>query len=62
MIISGSEDGYIYIYDIVKGNCVEKLKNHCRAVSCIDLNSQKNSFISAGHDNTATYWTHELSI
>lgn len=56
-IISGSEDNYIYIYDILKENYVKKLKNHCRNISFIDVSPEKTKFLSASFDNTITQWS-----
>ena len=56
-ILSGSDDGSIFIYDILKENFSHKIKNHCRAVSCIDMHPLKTSFLSSSFDNSITLWT-----
>jgi len=56
-IISGSEDGVIYIYDVLQGKAILRLKNHLRTVSAIDISPQKNSFISGSFDGTVTFWS-----
>jgi len=56
-IISGSEDAVIYIYDVLQGKAVLRLKNHLRTVSTIDLSPLKNAFISGSFDGTVTFWS-----
>jgi len=55
-IISGSEDGVIYIYDILQSKAILRLKNHLRPVSSIDMSPLRNSFLSGSHDGTCTFW------
>ena len=66
-----SEDGIIYIYDVltvrilVEGNILKfqkgkpklRLKNHLRAISALDMAPKKDTFASASFDSTVTIWT-----
>lgn len=58
MILCGSEDGIVYIYDVLKGKPKLKLKNHTRPISSIDISPKKDSFLSASFDGTITYWAY----
>lgn len=47
MIFTGSEDGIVYVYDLLSAQIIKKLKSHSRAVVSIDLSPNRNSFVSA---------------
>ncbi|KAF8460623.1 WD40-repeat-containing domain protein [Kalaharituber pfeilii] len=51
LVLSGSEDGFVYVWQRENGNLVEKLPGHTGTVNCVAWNP-KNShvFASAGDD------------
>ncbi|KAL8923067.1 MAG: hypothetical protein Q9172_003313, partial [Xanthocarpia lactea] len=57
IVISGSEDGKIYIWDLLEGKVVESLAAHngkvASAVSCC---SPRKEWASAGTDGTVSIW------
>ncbi|CAD8083309.1 unnamed protein product [Paramecium sonneborni] len=56
MILTGSEDGKLLIYDILTGKCQVTRKLHDKCVSSIALSTQQNSFVTASFDNVALLW------
>jgi len=60
LILSGSEDGIIYIYDVLTGKPKLRLKNHLRAISALDMAPKKDTFASASFDGTVTIWTKKI--
>ena len=54
--ISGSEDGHIYIWDVMEGNVVSKLSGHSKAVCCVAYHPKEAKLISAGTDGVLKVW------
>ena len=51
VVISGSEDGHIYAWDLLEGNILQKLKAHDgKVASAVACNSAKKQWASAGVD------------
>lgn len=51
VVISGSEDGCIYAWDLLEGKVLEKLEAHGgKVVSAVACNSAKKEWASAGVD------------
>lgn len=60
-VLSGSEDGRIYIWNKKFGNLLTALEGHQGLVNCVDWNkagkgSNGLTFASAGDDNTVKIW------
>lgn len=50
-VVSGSEDGYLYAWDLLEGKVIEKLEAHGRKVaSAVAWNGTKKEWASAGTD------------
>lgn len=54
LILGGSEDGAIYIWDLETGNILQKIEGHSDLVYAVT--SKKNLLASCSHDNTAATW------
>jgi len=50
LLVSGSEDTTIKIWDIRDGKCIEDLKQHTSAVTCIDFSHDNKYMCSGGED------------
>ena len=51
VVISGSEDGQLYAWDLLEGKVVEKLKAHGgKVASAVACNSARKEWVSAGVD------------
>lgn len=51
MVISGSEDGQLYAWDLLEGEVIEKLKAHGgKVASAVACNGVKKEWASAGVD------------
>lgn len=61
-VVSGSENGSIYIWGLVDGKLEQKLtpsrssSSVHRAVCGLDYHPTKKCFLSCGHDGTASLW------
>ncbi|EAS01217.1 MAP kinase organizer 1 (macronuclear) [Tetrahymena thermophila SB210] len=55
-LITGSEDGSVYYYDLLQSKPINQFKNHVRTVSAVDLSPQRNFILSGSLDNTITVW------
>lgn len=50
-VISGSEDGFIYVWDLLEGKVIEKLKAHGgKVASAVAFNHVRKEWASAGAD------------
>jgi len=51
VILSGSEDGHIYVWDLLEGKVIEKIKSHDgKVASAVAWNGTKKEWASAGVD------------
>ncbi|KAL8720825.1 MAG: hypothetical protein Q9225_002379 [Loekoesia sp. 1 TL-2023] len=57
-VISGSEDGKIYIWDLLEGNVLEALSAHDgKVASAVTFNNARKEWASAGVDGTVAVWS-----
>lgn len=56
-VISGSEDGFIYIWDFVTAKVVRKLKGHTGTVSSVAYHPTMATCLSASFDGTIRFWS-----
>jgi mitogen-activated protein kinase organizer 1 len=54
-IISGAEDGKIYIYDILKKEPIKSIQAHEKVLSTLDFH-EFGGMVSASHDGSVSYW------
>ena len=63
VIVSGSEDGYLYAWDLLEGKLVEKLEAHSgKVASVVAWNSNKKEWASAGADGRYFYPDPTLTV
>ncbi|KAK6523858.1 hypothetical protein TWF281_001825 [Arthrobotrys megalospora] len=56
-VVSGSEDGYLWAWDILEGKCVVKERAHGgKVVSAIAVNDGRREMATAGVDGTVVIW------
>ncbi|KAL8769193.1 MAG: hypothetical protein Q9194_005515 [Teloschistes cf. exilis] len=56
-IFSGSEDGKVYIWDVLEGKVLERLATHeGKVASAVACNSVRREFASAGVDGNVIVW------
>ena len=55
-LASGSEDGKIKIWDLVKRKSVATLDSHVSVVRGLDYSADSHTFVSASRDKTAIIW------
>lgn len=55
-VISGSEDGKIWYWDLVEGVKVETLSGHTKAVTSVKYHPKDSYLLSASHDSTVKIW------
>ncbi|TPX70416.1 hypothetical protein SpCBS45565_g01741 [Spizellomyces sp. 'palustris'] len=55
-VISGSEDGNIYMWDLVEGNLLRTIKAHDRAVTCVAYHPKKAVMTSSSVDGMVKVW------
>ncbi len=57
VVVSGSEDGQLYAWDVLEGKVVEKIKAHDgKVASAVAFNGTKKEWASAGVDGTVSVW------
>ncbi|KAI7866601.1 WD40-repeat-containing domain protein [Spinellus fusiger] len=56
-VVSGSEDGSIYIWDVLEGSLVSTLKSHEGMVTTIDYHPSDVAMVSAGEDGCIRVWS-----
>lgn len=54
--ITGSEDGKIYIYDVLEGNTVQVLEGHQGVATTLDYHPESINMLSAGSDGLIHIW------
>lgn len=54
--ITGSEDGKIYIYDVLEGHIVQKLDGHEGVTTTLDYHPENINMLSAGSDGLIHIW------
>lgn len=55
-VIAGSENGKIYIWDLVEGNIEEAIDAHTKPVTCVVYHPSLQCMISSSFDGTAKIW------
>jgi mitogen-activated protein kinase organizer 1 len=56
VIVSGSEDGKVYYWDLVNAKPLRILEAHSKPVSCTVLNSKRNELLCGSYDGTMSVW------
>ncbi|KAG0054645.1 hypothetical protein BGZ83_010773 [Gryganskiella cystojenkinii] len=56
-VISGSEDGKIYIWDLVEGDVVHEIEAHSRTVSSVAYHPKEDRMCSVSVDGSIKTWT-----
>jgi len=56
MIVSGSDDKKVFLWDIKSGKLLKKLEGHDDSVLAIACNPTKFQVASGGRDNNITLW------
>lgn len=63
-VVTGSEDGRVVLYDLVRGEMVQELLGHTKptcSVACHPLRQQSSVVISASYDGSAIVWANDSS-
>ncbi len=56
VVISGSEDGVIYVWDMVEESIIAQLKQHTRAVQTLSYHPTQPMLLSGSSDGTIVVW------
>ena len=57
VVVSGSEDGQLYAWDLLEGKVIEKLKAHSgKVASAVAFNGTRREWASAGVDGKNSIW------
>ena len=55
-VLSGSEDGKVYAWDLVEGTVVQRLDGHTKTVSSVAYHPKDALMVSVSHDGTGRVW------
>ena len=56
LVVGGSEDGYIFIWDRNTGEILQRLRHHKGISYGMNWNSKQSMFVSCSEDKTAVNW------
>ncbi|BFZ60031.1 WD repeat-containing protein 83 [Saitoella coloradoensis] len=57
-VVSGSEDGNVYVWDLLEGGAVSKVTCHDgKVVSGVSFHPKENQMLTCGTDGTVTVWS-----
>ena len=56
IVLSGSEDGMIYAWDLVEAAVVEKIQAHRKSVLTLSYHPDEKKFISGSSEGTVIIW------
>lgn len=54
-LMTGSADGSLFIYDLMKPKPIRQIKAHEKVLSAMDLH-ESGGLVTASHDGTVAYW------
>ena len=55
-LASGSEDGQIRIWDLMKRKSIASLESHVSVIRGLDFSTERQMLVSASRDKTLTFW------
>ncbi|XP_039610490.1 protein FAN isoform X1 [Polypterus senegalus] len=55
-VLSGSQSGNLFVWDIISGKIINKIPGHSGAVTAMWMNEQCSSFITGGEDKQIIFW------
>ncbi|KAI9290988.1 WD40 repeat-like protein [Neoconidiobolus thromboides FSU 785] len=58
LVITGSEDKRIYVYDLMEGTVVQSLDFHQRSVTSVAAHPKKKEFIACSTDGRISIWAY----
>ena len=61
-VISGSEDGKIYTWDLVEGEIISHMEAHSRAVTCVRYNPKRHELLSSSLDGSVRVWVNDAQF
>ncbi len=56
LVISGSEDHLVFVWDLVEARVLQTLKGHSHVVSCLAFSPTSRAFVSGSIDSTLMLW------
>ncbi|GFE53760.1 WD G-beta repeat containing protein, putative [Babesia ovis] len=56
VIVSGSADGTVYLYDVKSGRIIDILRGHSENVNCVQVNPQGTLLATSGIDSHIQIW------
>ncbi|KAI8926860.1 WD40-repeat-containing domain protein [Entophlyctis helioformis] len=56
-IVSGSEDGQVFVWDLVEGNVVRSFKAHAKTVTCVAYHPKAHAMVTTSLDGTVKLWS-----
>lgn len=54
-LLTGSEDGSLVVFDVMKPTPIKQIKAHQKVLSAMDIDEDKG-IVTASHDGTVCYW------
>lgn len=55
-MIGGSEDGKVFVWDLVEGTVVKTLEEHTDVVTSVNYHPSLHAMITTSFDGTAKVW------
>lgn len=58
-VLSGSEDGKVYVWDLVEGTVDLCLEGHTKAVTCLKYNPKRHELVTGDLEGTLNVWVND---
>jgi WD40 repeat protein len=62
LVVGGSEDGIVYVWDREKGDILQRLRHHSGIAYSMTWNAKQSLFLSCSEDGIACSWWYDEMV